>query len=271
MSRTELDLPVLASPEQIRRREFVTTRRGYDQDQVRDYLDLVASQVERMQDLLREARREAEAAAAARSHAESADPYEQLASRLSGLIRAAEDEAERIRREAKDEAERVLREARTDADRIRLDAQSKAEEARESAERALREAREAADRTIAGLDLRRNALMEQITSMQERLLTAARELGSAIERHQTVNLTQIEPGAESVAVPGREGRSEADRVNAEPGSPRVGTAQGAAQGDRPGDARRRVEDLWSETDAVDLTIPDIPPLDLGWDDEDEGE
>ena len=33
MSATNLDLPVLISAEQIRRREFVTIRRGYDPDQ----------------------------------------------------------------------------------------------------------------------------------------------------------------------------------------------------------------------------------------------
>jgi cell division initiation protein len=243
MSRTELDLPVLASPEQIRRREFVTVRRGYDQDQVREYLNQVAGQVEKLEALLREARREAETAANARPQTSSGDPYEQLAARLGGLIRAAEEEAERIRREAQDDAERILREARADADRIRLDAQSKAEEARESAERALREAREAADRTIAGLDLRRSALMEQLTSMQERLLTAARELGSAIERHETVNLTEVETGAEA---------------------PVVGATERVEADSRPED-----EDLWSGAEAVDLMIPDIPPLDLGWGDEDE--
>jgi len=39
MSATELDVPVLFSSDQIRRREFVTIRRGYDPHQVRDYLD----------------------------------------------------------------------------------------------------------------------------------------------------------------------------------------------------------------------------------------
>ena len=42
MSATELDLPVLASADQIRRREFVTIRRGYDPDQVREFLQRVA-------------------------------------------------------------------------------------------------------------------------------------------------------------------------------------------------------------------------------------
>jgi DivIVA domain-containing protein len=62
MSATNLDLPVLISGEQIRRREFVTIRRGYDPDQVRIYMDQLADQVELMQALLREARHEAEAA-----------------------------------------------------------------------------------------------------------------------------------------------------------------------------------------------------------------
>ncbi len=46
MSSTNLDLPVLMSADQIRRREFVTTRRGYDPEQVRAYLEQVAEQVE---------------------------------------------------------------------------------------------------------------------------------------------------------------------------------------------------------------------------------
>ena len=39
MSATNLDLPVLISAEQIRRREFATVRRGYDPEQVRSLLD----------------------------------------------------------------------------------------------------------------------------------------------------------------------------------------------------------------------------------------
>jgi DivIVA domain-containing protein len=42
---TEIDLPFLPSAAQIRRREFASVRRGYDPDQVRDYLAQVAEQV----------------------------------------------------------------------------------------------------------------------------------------------------------------------------------------------------------------------------------
>src|SRR5262245_65012096 len=49
----DLDMPVLPSAEQIRRREFATVRRGYDPDQVRDYLFQVAMQVETLERDLR--------------------------------------------------------------------------------------------------------------------------------------------------------------------------------------------------------------------------
>ena len=62
MSTTNLDLPVLISAEQIRRREFVTIRRGYDPDQVRGYLEQLADQIELMRVLLRDAQAEAQTA-----------------------------------------------------------------------------------------------------------------------------------------------------------------------------------------------------------------
>ena len=180
MSGSELDLPVLVSGDQIRRREFVTIRRGYDPDQVREFLERVAVQFQQMEAMVREARLEAESALRA-SVEPRIDPYQQLSARITELIRSVDEAAERAGREAHEEAERmlseasadaeriiseagadakrVLSEARADANRIRTDAQAKAEEAQASADRALREARDQADRTIAGLSTRREALV----------------------------------------------------------------------------------------------------------------
>lgn len=227
MSSTELDLPVLVSAEQVRRRVFATVRRGYDPDQVRDYLEQVAVQVERMEQIAREARLEAEAAHHA-SLTPRADSYEEFASRMADVLRAADQHAERVRREAKEEADRTLSEARADADRVRLDAQSKAEEALAESERLVREARERADRTVAGLASKRENLVEQLQTMQERLLTVARDLEATIVPKDETSITP------SIVDP-------------------------------------RYEDLWAVGETVDLTIPDIPPLDLGLDDLDEPE
>ena len=57
--KNDLDLPLLPSAEQIRRREFATVRRGYDPDQVREYLQGVAGQVETLERELRDQRKEA--------------------------------------------------------------------------------------------------------------------------------------------------------------------------------------------------------------------
>ena len=185
MSTTNLDLPVLISAEQIRRREFVTTRRGYDPDQVRAYLEQLADQIELMRVLLRDA--QAEAQSALRTTAQPRrDPYQQLGERVASVIREADQVAETIKTEAHRDAELVTRDARAEADRIRTDAQSKAEDARSRAETAVRAAREEADRTIAGLSTRRDALMDQLASMQERLIGVARDLESAMDVQVTI-------------------------------------------------------------------------------------
>jgi DivIVA domain-containing protein len=253
MSATELDLPVLASADQIRRREFVTIRRGYDPQQVREFLERVAVQVQQMEAMIREARLEAEAAHRA-SAEPRVDPYEQLSARFTDVIRSADEAAERVRREGREDGERMISEARADADRIRTDAQAKAEEARASADRALREARDQADRTIAGLSTRREALVGQLAQMQVRLLGVAEQLESAIEIRDEVDadplvmIGEAEDGDELFSVRG------ADASDPPGSDPPVAP---------PG------EELWDGIETIALEVPDMPPLDLSWGDNDE--
>jgi DivIVA domain-containing protein len=310
MSSTELDLPILVTPEQIRRREFVTGRRGYDVEQVRDYLEQLSHQVEQMEQLLRNARLQAGAAERAQAGPRR-DPYQQLSERFAEVMRSTDREADRVRREAKDEAERVLREARSEADRIRLDAQSRAEQAREEADRALREAKTQADRTISGLATRRDALVEQLAAMQERLLGVAHELEAAIERPEdeaellaSLQAAAADPGVDADPATGA-GPTDADvereiqaalappepqppadaassaepqptarpTASAPPAEPASSTGESAPPPDTNttvidlGAGERRVEELWASADPDELRIPEIPPLDLDWDDD----
>ena len=256
MSPAELDLPVLLTPDHIRRREFVTTRRGYDPDQVRDYLEQLAVQVEAMESMVQEARLEVDSVTQAQ--ASRTDPYEQLAGRMSDLLRSADQEAARIRRAAGEEADRVLREARAEADRVRLDAQTRAEEARAEAERHLRSARERADRTIAGLSTRRDELVQQLSQMQERVIGVAKELEDAIERPDSGDdvreIPDVEPARPAPVADTWAGWAEP-------------TMQGPGPKDAP--AEPQAEELFTSSETVDLTFPEIPPLDLAWDDEDD--
>jgi len=265
------------SAEQIRRREFVTTRRGYDADQVRRYLEEVADQVELMSSMLREARLEAESAFHAGSQPHP-DPYDRLGERVASVIREADVTAERLRSDGVREAERMLLEARTDADRIRTDAQAKAEEARSEAERALHEARTEADRTIAGLATRRATLVDQLAQMQERLLGVAKELEATIEHPEDEQLeaSAQEPAEapspwaarsadEIVDVTGGDDQQEGDERPPGP-TPQLIVADEILEGiDDPSYA-----ELWEGSEALQLDMPEIPPLDLSWGEDDEG-
>ncbi len=248
MSATELDLPLLPSADQIRRREFATIRRGYDPEQVRDYLQQVAAQVETLEGQLREARLEMESARQPASGAESqqqpqaqpevqtppaVDPYEELASRLSELIRAADGQAGKIVSEAEAEATRRMAEARAEADRVRTDAQSQAEEARQHGDEVLHHAKAEAERVLSTLSSRREHLVDQLQQMQSRLLGVAQELESAL---------------------GEDTGDDGFMSTPEPPP--------APSGDAAGVVDPHYEDLWVSTETEAMKMTDLPAIDV---------
>jgi DivIVA domain-containing protein len=246
---SDLDMPLLPSAEQIRRREFATIRRGYDPDQVRDYLQQVAEQVETLEHEIRDRKMAAEADAGpvARSSVEAAptdeDAYEALAKRFSGLIETADKEASRILEEAKAEAEHLLDQARSEADRIQVDAQARAEEARYQGTEALGKAREEADRILSTLTQRRESLVRQMHEMRTRLLAVAEDLE-----------TEMDEASASDPAAGRP----------------VGTALRPGSDDDDDDiVDPRYEDLWvsSSEDPSTVDIPDLASIDLDVDDD----
>jgi cell division initiation protein len=203
--KNDLDLPLLPSAEQIRRREFATVRRGYDPDQVREYLQGVAGQVETLERELRDQRKEAkaqrpptpgESLAAAVTAGQvmtpatpattpppipPQDPYETIAKRFAGVLASADKEATAALAEAKAEADRVLQEARSEADRIKLDAQARAEQAKQQGTDSLAEAKSEAERILGSLSERREVLVTQMHDMQSKLLSVAKELEASMD------------------------------------------------------------------------------------------
>lgn len=261
---TDLDLPLLPSAEQIRRREFATIRRGYDPDQVRDYLHQVAAQVEKLEKDVRDAKLgrakieeaadtvgvKTDAAPAAQAteerRASPDDAYESLAKRFSSLIATADREASKILAEARAEAAEVLEEARSEADRIRVDAQARAEEARHQGSEALVRAREEADRLLSSLSQRRDSLVEQMQQMRTRLLAVAHELETEM--------------SDSGADDDEEDDEEAER------RPSSASHRSRKRDRSESPVDPRYEDLWvSGDDSVD--IPDLASIDLDVDDE----
>jgi hypothetical protein len=88
--------------------------------------------------------------------------------------------------------------------------------------------------------------------MQERVIGVAKELEDTIERPDAGDDVREIPDAE----PGRP-------------PPVADTWAGWAEPTMKGRPQPQAEELFTSSETVDLTFPEIPPLDLGWDDEDD--
>ena len=248
MSASDLDMPLLPSSEQIRRREFATVRRGYDPQQVRIYLTSIAEQVGNLERQLSQLRLEADSAAARETSPaptippadppDAPDPYASLSRRFASLIEVADQEASRTVDDARVEAARMIDEARSEADRVRVDAQAHAEEARQEAADLLERARIGSERALSDLAERRRGLIDELEGMRSKLIAVADELAGPLQ----------------------------DALRAEhedQQAPSDVEAQPAADG-APPSAELRPEDLWISTDA--MSLPDLAAIDLDFDD-----
>jgi DivIVA domain-containing protein len=253
MPTSDLDMPLLPSAEQIRRREFATVRRGYDPQQVRTYLTSIADQVGTLERELSQLRLEVGSAAArgqpkadtgTTPHLEPGadDPYDALSKRFAALIEMADREAERILENARSEATQALDEATSEADRIRVDAQAHAEEARQVGTDLLERAKTESDRVLSGLAERRRGLVTQLEEMRSKLITVAEELTVPID--------------EAARADARE------EVLTAPSDEVAGGDDGEAAVDP------RYEDLWVSKEES-LQIPDLAGIDLDFEEREE--
>lgn len=263
----EIDVPILPSAAQIRRREFASVRRGYDPEQVRDYLLQVAEQLENLEQEIRDSKLQPatgsnEAVARPSNPPPSEDPYERLSKRLTTLLATADKEAEGILGEARADAARMLDEARSEADRIRVDAQARAEEARQQGNELLERAKQEADRVLLGLSERRETLVQHLQDMQTRLVGVAKELEVAIDdpagaersRFAEAELAKAasQPAAPQVD-PEHRGDPHASDADDEPAEDAVGTDG--------------IDGLEGMLPDEGIEMPGIPPLELDFDDD----
>ncbi len=189
---------------------FDTVRRGFDQDQVLEYLKGVAELVETLQSRVKEleselteARRQKDEIAQGAPVEGAADPYEALSARVTDLMRTFDQDVDRLRREAQldadrvrgeamVEAERTRSEAKGEADRVRSEVQGIEADARVHAERLIREAREESDRILGDSKTLREAALSEFRIMRDRMAKAVREL-------EAITQTE-EPEAERLVV-----------------------------------------------------------------------
>jgi len=291
---SDLDLPLLPSADQIRRRKFATVRRGYDPDQVDDYLKQVAEQVEALETDLRDERLNAARQPPSGAEAPAERPaamtmtapptaaapeseeaaYERISKRFASVLKSADEEAQKLIDQARAESTKLLADARAEADRIRVDAQANAEQARTTSAAELAKARQESDRVLGGLEQRRESLLGQMHEMQSRLLAVAQNLeipdADQVEGAHTPG-EQPTPSPQPSSAPASTGPADdagaappesAKEPVKEPAPVPVGQAATEAETVDP-----RYEDMWASTESRPVDIPDLSSLDIDFDDD----
>lgn len=205
-----LDNVLSTSTDQIRFHPFENVRRGYDPEAVRSYLATLASWFDALKSRVRalEQARPHIAADAPVTPTEwvepsvaeepRVDPYEEMANRVAGVIRAADEYAREAKSRAEDErtrsteeaglqAERAIAEARTEADRIVSLAEETADQRlaaaneevarlERKAEEVLAEARAEAEMLTSDLGPRRESILEQLRTLRASLAQLTNEV-----------------------------------------------------------------------------------------------
>ncbi len=193
--------PDPTSPASVRDANFPTARRGFDQQEVREFLRMVAAELARMQERERYLDQELRSMRLQRAGPPPELDDETLA-RLLGeettrILQAARESAAAMRSKAEEAAERMLREAREDAQHLRDDAESEASRRRRDAEQdaeaelemakqqgreMVEEARAYRERVLSELSRRRDLARQQI----DQLVHGRDRLVQAFERARLV-------------------------------------------------------------------------------------
>lgn len=101
----------------IAARRFRITRRGYDTDQVHDYLEELAMAVWELESQARWQQSRIETLER-RHGSDDQSAYDRVAARVAEVLHAADEAAERLRKQAEDEASAVLARAHAEAEEI---------------------------------------------------------------------------------------------------------------------------------------------------------
>ena len=222
-------------PVDIRRKEFKSGLRGYDANQVDDFLDAIADEFERT---FAENQRLMEEVTALRERLEQ---FEQLEDSIRAAIVHAEEVARDLRRNANKEAELIVREAKERAHQILADSSGRVERVQESYE-VLRKAKQEFANDFRRLlksyfEVMDNAdvasAKEIDASLRERLdlesVAAARE---AAETQRIEREEPAEPEHEEPAEPSDDTRDEAESGGASWRVEAVATPSRAPTGER---------------------------------------
>jgi len=183
---------------------FKTSRHGFDQGQVLEYLGHLTERLQTVENLERRLRSEIEQVQGQRDSAlrerdalvlqrdealrerdaaveervsSDALTYEQVSGRVTELLVSLDRELAKIRTEAEAEAGQIVSDARTEAHRMRLEA----EEARNAAAHEAKQARKEAERSVTELTARRDSMLGELRNTFGGMLDVIGKLAASID------------------------------------------------------------------------------------------
>lgn len=269
--------PDPSSPTAVSTANFSSARRGYEPEEVREFLRMVAAELARLQERekflereLRTSQRNAPSAGIALDEEVVTRMLGEEAVRILSTAREAatqiklraEDGAARVLREATDEAQRLREEAEIESSRRRQDASSDAESelqmAKQQGREMVNEARAYRERVLGELARRRELARQQIEQLvhgRDRLLNAferARiaavdvmaEMTPLGEPTEYVNLSPT-TGPVPLMVPATDGR------------PKLAVADLEAEPDVDGDAHSTVDSDFDDREPAAAELAEI--------------
>jgi cell division septum initiation protein DivIVA len=173
------DLELFGPPDADGSPRFTQVLRGYDPEQVRGYFLQLTARVETLERELEDAVSQRDAARRRYTMARD-DAYNQLAGRMAELLKVADQQAERIRRDAEEETKHRLDEARHLATQIQRESEGEADRLRQQASEVLRHAEAGRDRVLGGLTASRDAVVAELQATREHMVTVIQQLEVAM-------------------------------------------------------------------------------------------
>jgi len=240
-------------PIDVRRKEFKSGFRGYDANQVDDFLDEVADEFERT---YAENRRIAEELTVLKGRLEQ---FEELEGAIREALVHAQQVARDLRRNANKEAELTVREAKEQAHRILADSSSRVERVQDSYE-ALRKAKQDFNNDF------RHLLKTYADVMENTDIASAKEIEASLrDRLDTESIAVARQAAETQHMEAARIEGEAAQSDPEP--------QGEVA---PDDATQRIEaspaasEPGTPDESAGISDADEPEVDLQKEPSDEG-
>ncbi len=183
------DLELFGPPDADGSPRFTQVLRGYDPEQVRGYFLQLTARIDTLDRELEDAVAQRDAARRRYAMARD-DAYNQLAGRMAELLKVADQQAEKIRREAEDESKHRIDEARHLSTQIQRESEAESERLRQQAMEVLRQAESDRDRVLGGLTASRDAVVAELQATKEHMVTVVQQLEVAMAVAQAAYPTE---------------------------------------------------------------------------------